>query len=66
MSKQQQFYRNEIYFFTLVGESKPFSTFFDEAASFLPKNLLKNSTSLSKDGNYFLVTFKRKYLHWTL
>ena len=37
--------------------------FFDEAASFLPKNLLKNSTSLSKDGNYFLVTFKRKYLH---
>lgn len=65
MSKQlKQFYRNEIYFFTLVGESKPFfQPFFDEAASFLPKNLLKNSASLSKDGNYFLVTFKRKYSH---
>lgn len=65
MSKQlKQFYRDEIYFFTLVGESKPFfQPFFDEAASFLPKNLLKNSASLSKDGNYFLVTFKRKYSH---
>ena len=68
MSKQlKQFYRNEIYLFTLVGESKPFfQPFFDEAASFLPKNLLKNSTSLSKDENYFSVTFKKKYLHCSL